>query len=164
MNSKLRDIGLGEVDLDSDNGCDDQSHTEGTCVDPSPGVCQSTDLIGLVGCNPIRLVKDEEELQVRIKSLTPSQKAFKLMNNSSQRRLLFVTGPVGTGKSFLIHTDHLTLCQGKFVDVLTSSGSAAYLIGGKTIHRFFRLGVNNVFYNGELLTVVWSVMQMCCRM
>ena len=68
-------------------------------MDLSPGVGQSTDLISLVGCNPIRLVKDEEELQVRIKSLTPSQKeAFKLMTNSLQQRLLFVTGPGGTGK------------------------------------------------------------------
>ena len=58
MNSKLIDLGLGEVDLDSDN----VTHTEGTCVDLSPGVGQSTDLISLVRCNPIRLVKDKEEL------------------------------------------------------------------------------------------------------
>ena len=69
-------------------------------------------------------MKDEEELQVRIKSLTPS-------------RLLFVTGPGSTGKSFLIHTvvGHLTLCQGKFVEVLASSGSAAYLLGGSPIFQ-----------------------------
>ena len=28
MNSKLRDLGLGEVDLDSDDKRDDHSHTE----------------------------------------------------------------------------------------------------------------------------------------
>ena len=72
MNSKLRDLGLGEVDLDGDDKCDDQSRIEGACVDLPPGVGQCTDLISLVGCNPIRLVKDEEELQARIKSLTPS--------------------------------------------------------------------------------------------
>ena len=108
-------------------------HVQGTCVDLSPGG-HSTNLISLVGCNPIRLVKDEEELQVRIKSLTPSQmEAFQLMTNSSQQQLLFVTGPGCTGKSFLIHTvvGHLALCQGKFVDVLASSGSAAYLLGVK---------------------------------
>ena len=33
-------------------------------------------------------------------------------------------------------------CQGKFVEVLASSGSAAYLLGGKTVHRFFKLVVN----------------------
>ena len=96
---------MGEVDLDGDDKCDDQSLVEGACVDLPPGVGQSTDLISLVGCNPTRLVKDEEELQVRIKSLTPSHiEAFQLMTNSSQQRLLFVTGPGDTGKSFLIHT------------------------------------------------------------
>ena len=59
---------------------------EGAYVDLSPGVGQSTDLISLVGCNPIRLVKDEEELQARMKSLTPSQiEAFQLMTNSLQQ-------------------------------------------------------------------------------
>ena len=55
-----------------------------------------------------------------------------------------MTGPGGTGKSSLIHTivGHLTLYQGKVVEVLASSGSAAYLLGGKTVHRLFRLGVN----------------------
>ena len=38
------------------------THTKGMCVDLSPGVGQSTDLISLVSCNPIRLVKDEEIL------------------------------------------------------------------------------------------------------
>ena len=121
------------------------THTKGMCVDLSPGVGQSTDLISLVSCNPIRLVKDKEELQVHLKPLTPSQmEAFQLMTNSSQQRLLIVTGPGGTGKSFLIHTvvGYLTLYQGKFVEVLASSGSAAYLLGGKTVHRFFRLGLN----------------------
>ena len=104
-------LGLGEVDLDGDDKCNDQSRVEGACVDLPPGVGQSTDLLSLVGCNPTRLVKDEEELQARIKSLTPSQiEAFQLMTNSSQQRLLFVTGPGGTWKSFLIHTvvGHLT--------------------------------------------------------
>ena len=62
--------------------------------------------------------------------------AFQLMTNSSQQRLLFMTGPGGTGKSFLIHTvvGYLTLCHGKFGFI--------WLLGGKTVHRFFHLGVN----------------------
>ena len=112
VKSNLRDLGLGEVDLDGDDKCDDQSRVEGACADLPPGVGQSTDLINLVECNPTRLVKDEEELHIRIKSLTLSQiEAFQLMTNSSQQRLLLVTGPGGTGKSFLIHSvvGHLTL-------------------------------------------------------
>ena len=38
MNS---DLGLGEVDLDGDDICDNQSCVEGACVDLSPGVKQS---------------------------------------------------------------------------------------------------------------------------
>ena len=48
--------------------CDNQSHTMGACVDLSRGVGQSTGLICLVGCNPIRLMKHKEELRVLMKS------------------------------------------------------------------------------------------------
>ena len=62
------------------------------------------------------------------------------MSDTNNQQLLLVTGPGGTGKSYLIHTTvgHLTLKLGKFVHVLATS--AAYLLGGQTVHRFFRLG------------------------
>ena len=59
-------------DLDGDDKCDNQSHVEGACVDLSPGVGQSTDLISLAGCNPTSLMKDEEELQSHMKSIDRS--------------------------------------------------------------------------------------------
>ena len=93
----------------------------------------------------MNVVKDEDELRERILSLTPSQlHAFELMTDlCDQQRLLFLSGPGGTGKSFLIHTvvGQLTYCQGLYVEVLATSGSAAYLLGGSTIHRFFRLDI-----------------------
>ena len=89
VNSKLRDLGLGQVDLDGDDKCNDQPHVKGACVDLSPGVGQSTDFISFVEYNPIRLMKDDEELQAHMKSLTLSHmEAFQLMTNSSQQRLL----------------------------------------------------------------------------
>ena len=87
-------------------------------------------------------MKDTEELTRSLATLTPSQQtAFKLMSDTNNQHL-FVTGPGGTGKSYLIHTTvgHLTLKLGKFVHVLATSGSAAYLLGGQTVHRFFCLG------------------------
>ena len=93
----------------------------------------------------MNVVKDEDELRERILSLTPSQlHAFELMTDlCDQQRLLFLTGPGGTEKSFLIHTvvGQLTYCQGLYVEVLATSGSVAYLLGGSTIHRFFRLDI-----------------------
>ena len=101
------------------------------CTDVSLMDGQSADLLNLVGCHPVNLVKDEAD----------EMDAYKVMTNSFQQRLLFVTGPGGTGKSFLIHSvvAQLTLNEGRFIEMLATSGSAAYLLGGKTIHRFFRL-------------------------
>ena len=64
----MADLGLFLGDLDGDDKINAMtSHAL------NPGVGQSTDLISLIECNPIRLVKDEEELRVHIKSLTLSQ-------------------------------------------------------------------------------------------
>ena len=141
VNNKLRDLGLAEV---ADDSFGDNALSDHVCTDVSLMDGQSADLLNLVGCHPVNLVKDEASLQQRIKTMTPSQMdAYKVMTNSSQQRLLFVTDPGCTGKSFLIHSvvAQLTLNEGKFVEMLATSGSAAYLLGGKTIHRFFRLGV-----------------------
>ncbi len=143
VNDKLRDLGLGEVNADADDNSDEESHAQ--FLDHPPGEADRSDLMQLLGHNPFSAVSDEQELRGRISSLKPSQMhAFQLMTDVSEKqRLMFVTGPGGTGKSFLIHTvvAQLTYCQGKFVEVLATSGSAAYLLGGSTVHRFFRLGI-----------------------
>lgn len=55
------------------------------------------------------------------------------------RRNLFITGGAGTGKSFLIQ--HFLKSEVEKIPVLASTGAAAILVGGRTFHSFFGLGV-----------------------
>lgn len=50
---------------------------------------------------------------------------------------VFVTGAAGSGKSFLMKT----YLKGKSTPVLASTGAAAIIIGGRTFHSFFGLGI-----------------------
>ena len=52
---------------------------------------------------------------------------------------IFLTGGPGTGKSFLI-AEYLKR-EKKEVPVIASTGSSAILVGGRTFHSFFRLGI-----------------------
>lgn len=54
-------------------------------------------------------------------------------------RNVFLTGAPGTGKSFLIR-EYLKRKRDK-IPVLASTGAAAILIGGRTFHSFFGLGI-----------------------
>jgi len=65
------------------------------------------------------------------------QEALRLLNGDEN---VFVTGGAGTGKSYLLRkflqgTDPLK------IPVLASTGAAAVLIGGRTFHSFFGLGI-----------------------
>lgn len=51
----------------------------------------------------------------------------------------FITGEAGTGKSFLIH--RYLLRYAPHATLLASTGAAAVLIGGRTFHSFFGLGI-----------------------
>lgn len=53
---------------------------------------------------------------------------------------LFLTGSAGTGKSFLIQHFLRARDRGRF-PVVASTGAAAVLVGGRTFHSFFGLGV-----------------------
>ncbi len=53
---------------------------------------------------------------------------------------VFLTGAAGTGKSFLLHR----YLRGKPTDafpIVASTGAAAVLVGGRTFHSFFGLGI-----------------------
>lgn len=53
---------------------------------------------------------------------------------------VFLTGGAGTGKSFLIR-EFLKSRDPKDFPVLASTGAAAVLVGGRTFHSFFGLGI-----------------------
>lgn len=55
------------------------------------------------------------------------------------RENIFLTGGPGTGKSFLIREFLKT--QEKEIPVIASTGAAAILVGGRTFHSFFGLGI-----------------------
>lgn len=72
-------------------------------------------------------------------TLSPCQeRAFQTLQGGSEN--VFLTGVAGSGKSYLIKQflRHLTL---KEFPILASTGAAAVLIGGRTFHSFFGLGV-----------------------
>ena len=69
--------------------------------------------------------------------LTPCQSdALKVLQSSTN---VFLTGEAGTGKSFLIH--RYLLRYSPKATLLASTGAAAVLIGGRTFHSFFGLGI-----------------------
>ncbi len=84
------------------------------------------------------------EINVDIKShlnspstLTPEQaQALEKLNGSGN---VFVTGGAGSGKSFLIR--HFLKQAQEAIPVLASTGAAAVLVGGRTFHSFFGLGL-----------------------
>jgi len=70
--------------------------------------------------------------------LTPSQaRGFRDLMEGQEN--IFLTGGPGTGKSFLIR-EYLDDCPDK-IPVVASTGAAAILIGGRTFHSFFGLGI-----------------------
>ena len=71
--------------------------------------------------------------------LTPCQaRAFELLQGLGN---VFVTGGAGTGKSYLIRRFLGSLSEPKSFPVLASTGAAAVLVGGRTFHSFFGLGI-----------------------
>ena len=63
----------------------------------------------------------------------------KALSNLRKNKRLLLSGPAGTGKSYLIHQLRK---EGNIV-VLATTGIAAAQIGGMTIHKFFKLGICN---------------------
>ena len=66
---------------------------------------------------------------------------------------MFITRPGGVRKSYLLHTivKLLELCS-EVVEVTATSGSAAKLVNGKTLHSFLSLGcqlISSIKYDDQ---------------
>lgn len=71
--------------------------------------------------------------------LSPCQvKALHQLENTSDN--IFLTGRAGSGKSFLVRR-FLRDKSRKDFPILASTGAAAVLVGGRTFHSFFALGI-----------------------
>ena len=71
VNRKLRDMGLGDVSLADDSQdpgvLSSSTGNDQTCfLDVAPGDMERSDLLKLLGHNPVNVVKDEDELRERI--------------------------------------------------------------------------------------------------
>ena len=75
-----------------------------------------------------------------------------LLNNKQQIAVdqtlngenILITGPAGTGKSYTIkHIIELLQANGKKIGLTATTGTAAFIIGGQTIHSFMGLGIDD---------------------
>ena len=75
-----------------------------------------------------------------------------LLNNKQQIAVdqtlngenILITGPAGTGKSYTIkHIIELLQVNGKKIGLTATTGTAAFIIGGQTIHSFMGLGIDD---------------------
>lgn len=95
-------------------------------------------------------------------SLTPTQK--KALEYLKMDFNCFISGPAGTGKSYLI--SHYVKHYNKRIPTLSSTGASAVIVGGRTVHSFFSLGamtedvhviLERIYGNGKLLAKLTSL-------
>jgi len=95
-------------------------------------------------------------------SLTPTQK--KALEYLKMDFNCFISGPAGTGKSYLI--SHYVKHYNRKIPTLSSTGASAVIVGGRTVHSFFSLGamtedvhviLERIYGNGKLLAKLTSL-------
>lgn len=79
-------------------------------------------------------------MQADPKNLTLSHSQKAALKILQGRGNVFLTGAAGSGKSFLLRYFLRDLDSEKF-PILASTGAAAILVGGRTFHSFFGLGI-----------------------
>ena len=91
------------------------------------------------------ILAEKQDFDSRVSKMTNDQK--KVFDFVSERLdgqvLAFVSGPRETGKSFLLHSLMMKMeLSALIVEVLATSGNAAVLVEGQTIHSFFKIGID----------------------
>jgi len=66
------------------------------------------------------------------------------IDSYNSRKNIFITGPAGVGKSYIIsEIEKLSCSANRNIQVTATTGSAAALIGGKTIHSWGGIGMGD---------------------
>lgn len=81
---------------------------------------------------------DTEQISVPDGLSEDQQDAFRALREND--RNIFLTGPAGSGKSYVIR-EWRNATNHEEYPVLASTGAAAVLVGGRTFHSFFGLGI-----------------------
>ena len=105
----------------------------------------SADVKKILSVSRCKILAEKQDFDSRVSKMTNDQK--KVFDFVSERLdgqvLAFVSGPRGTGKSFLLHSLMMKMeLSALIVEVLATSGNAAVLVGGQTIHSFFKIGID----------------------
>lgn len=111
--------------------------------------------------NPIDVVAEQREADAMVAQLNDEQRIIfdivlrAIENDDEERRLFFITGHAGTGKTFLYNTilTHLIAREIKVLPVSSTGLAAALLNQGRTVHSRFLLPVpvheNSTSYIGR---------------
>ncbi|XP_071137190.1 uncharacterized protein [Mytilus edulis] len=138
LSRKIRGLELG-VDVDLS---DDILPQYNFIQHDITGDLHSTEVLKLLHWSKEAILKDKTSLVQRKNQMSSSQKKVFdcIMSGTDTQTLAFITGPGGCGKSFLLHTLVLQFeFSGLIVEVLGTTGNAALLINGRTVHSFFKL-------------------------
>jgi len=95
---------------------------------------------------PIMVVDDVEmvEAPAEENAQPPNAEQQTALDSVAAGANVFLTGPAGTGKSFTIaHITKYAEMAGKVCAVTAMTGSAALLLGGRTLHSYIGLGVGD---------------------
>jgi len=84
----------------------------------------------------------EEEIKEEVKALKLNTQQQSALDSFKTKKSIFLTGPAGTGKSVTLK-EIIKFCEqeNKKFGVTATTGTAAFLISGKTLHSYLGIGL-----------------------